>query len=207
VLVAGGLSPNGTTLATSELYDPSTGRFAPTQYPMSIGRAGFTLSELDGVVIAAGGCTGQCDDGSIVATTETYLPQYQEWISAPSMTSAREGARAVDLADGQLLVAGGEDGPYSIASSAETYTLPLLDGSPTQGPVGTEISVHGYGYYAFEKVHLTFDFAPVATVETRRDGSFTARLTIPSGSVGPHTITATGHRSQAQSSLLFEITG
>lgn len=207
VLVAGGFSTSGSSTATSELYDPSTGHFTLTTYPMSTGRAGFTLSALDGVVVAAGGCTGECFNGSIVASTELYLPQYQEWIPGPAMTSVRQDATATVLANGQLLVAGGRNGSFTITSSAETYTLPLLKESPQQGPVGTQVTLHGYGCYAFEKVRITFDFAPLATVETNKDGSFTATVTIPSGSIGAHTIRATGRKSFAQSSVVFEITG
>lgn len=207
VLVAGGFSTNGTATASSELYDPSTGVFTPTTYPMSIGRAGFTLSAFGGVVIAAGGCTGECLNGSIVGSTEMYLPEYQEWIPAPSMTSVRQDATATVLANGELLVAGGRDGAYTMASSAETYTLPLLKESPKQGPVGTQVTLHGYGCYAFEQVKITFDFAPLATAKTNKDGAFTATVTIPAGSAGTHTIRATGRKSFAQSIAMFQITG
>jgi hypothetical protein len=179
-----------------------------TETPMTVARANFTLSTMpDGTVIAVGGCSGACYDGSALASAEVYLPMYEDWTPVAAMPIVREGATATPMRNGQLLVTGGNDGRYSIYSSAETYTLPLLTGSPSQGPVGTQVTLHGHGLDAFENVRITFDFASIGSARTRSDGSFTATVTIPSSGVGQHPIRAQGRTSYGQATFEFQVTG
>jgi hypothetical protein len=91
--------------ATSELFDPPTGTFAPTGALASPIRwqPAWTVAS-DGAVIVAGG-----DDGSAVtlATVERYDPALGTWASAPSLLRSRAWARAAPLANGRVLVFGG----------------------------------------------------------------------------------------------------
>lgn len=118
VLVAGGYSCSsgcfsGTSRATAELYDPTTGTWAPTG-TMSRARYYHTVTLLaNGKVLAVGGAPG----GS--ATAELYDPSTGTWASTGSMSAPRYLHTATLLPNGKVLVAGGY-GPSSL-SSAELY--------------------------------------------------------------------------------------
>ena len=85
VLVAGGETPNqGDPLATSELYDATTGSWSLTLGQMNKPREGGTATLLtNGQVLATGGCIAECDTRQITSTTEIYDPSSGFW-SRPS---------------------------------------------------------------------------------------------------------------------------
>jgi N-acetylneuraminic acid mutarotase len=119
VLVAGGTVGSG-SLATAELYDPSTQTWAPTgSLPATRQSAAATLLD-DGDVLVVGG-TGS---GSFaLATAELYDPSTQTWSSAGSMSTGRLLGTATLLDDGDVLVTGGlGPGPdFGPTASAELY--------------------------------------------------------------------------------------
>jgi hypothetical protein len=68
VLITGGSNPS---LASAELYDPTTGVFSPAS-AMSSGRSNHTATRLlDGRVLIAGGDNGNISD-VVLDTAETY---------------------------------------------------------------------------------------------------------------------------------------
>ena len=206
VLVAGGVSPNGVPWTSSEVFDPTTDQYTTSVNPMSRGRAGFTLTLLPGGdVLAAGGCSMTCD-GTTSATTDLYLPQYNDWTPSGTMTVPRRDATATLMRDGEVLMIGGTDGGSTIYSSSETYSVPALAGHPDSGPVGTQVRIHGQGFYAFEKVQIRFDNAALGSARTGPGGGFVATVTIPSSGVGRHTIRAQGRTSFGQAMFEFEVT-
>src|ERR1700737_314314 len=87
---------------------------------MTIGRSGHTATLLaDGTVLVAGGETclyiadgGGCDGPGTTATAEIYDPKAARWSQTGSMVVSREGATAIRLANGKVLVAGGNSFPY-----------------------------------------------------------------------------------------------
>jgi N-acetylneuraminic acid mutarotase len=208
VLLAGGDAPSGGPLSTSELFDPATQTWSLTSGAMNMARDGHTATLLsNGVVLVAGGCTSVCDNRQITASSEIYNPADGYWFAAAPMTQARFAATATLLADGQVLVAGGND--YCCEPSfnnAELYTTTLLSANPNNGPVGQPVTLTGTGYFANEKVAVTWDGAKLASTRTTGHGDFTVAVTVPSTSVGIHTVTAIGQTSFAGAQDTFTVT-
>jgi hypothetical protein len=116
VLVAGGQN-GSTTLASAELYDPSSGVWSTTG-PLNTGRyqATATLLPNGRVLIVGGTVSGTAG----LTSAELYDPAAGTWTTTGSMASARVGHTAVLLSNGLVLVAGGIVGSTPI-SSAELY--------------------------------------------------------------------------------------
>lgn len=104
VLVAGGINAttNGcNTLASAELYNPSTGTWTATGN-MTTGRYSFVLTALpNGKVLAAGGTN--CGGGGLTSA-ELYNPTTGTWTATGSMTIGNETNWAVLLQNGEAFV-------------------------------------------------------------------------------------------------------
>ncbi len=123
VLLAGGYGyDNGGVLAAAELYNPTTGAWTYTG-SMNVPRTQPTITLLsDGRVLAAGGYDIVNNISVEHASSEIYDPTTETWTLTGSMSSPRYFHRAVLLADGKVLVSGGNGGPTSAtALSAELY--------------------------------------------------------------------------------------
>jgi hypothetical protein len=123
VLIAGGQSGQH-VLATAELYDPATGKFAPTG-SMSTPRRSATATRLaDGRVLVAGGVDGPVQGGpggtSFLAKAELYDPKTGKFTPTGSMTTAPVLETATLLGNGQVLVVGSGGASDSLAT-AELY--------------------------------------------------------------------------------------
>ena len=117
VLVAGGLDNNNNTLATAELFDPSTGTFSSTG-SMATSRASHTATLLaNGKVLVAGGCD---PSGNCTTTAELYDPVAGSFSATGSLGTARGAHTATLLQNGKVLIAGGNT-PGGEIASAELY--------------------------------------------------------------------------------------
>ena len=122
VLITGGVH-NSAPLNTAELFDPAPGTF--TSIPMISPRRVFAASQLPkGRILLAGGN----DASSTLSSTEMFDASLSSFTTSSSLTTARAYHTATQLADGKLLVAGGEidstrmpDGAQSFLSSAELF--------------------------------------------------------------------------------------
>jgi sugar lactone lactonase YvrE/N-acetylneuraminic acid mutarotase len=128
VLVAGGggalcfntCSP----LASTELYDPTSGRWLPSG-SMSQARMGHTASRLsDGRVLVVGGEGASTTvTAGPLASAEIFDPATSAWTATASMGNARVGHTATVLRSGKVLVEGGSSlNMYDFAiPSSELY--------------------------------------------------------------------------------------
>jgi Galactose oxidase, central domain/Kelch motif len=132
VLVVGGGDEGGEALNSAELYDPDGGSWTATG-AMTQGRYGHTATLLaNGKLLVAGGASPGDIHGEhrVLATAELYDPISGTWSATVSMREAHEYHTATLLANGKLLVAGGDSaGRYNgeALDSAELY-------DPSSGP-------------------------------------------------------------------------
>jgi len=119
VLIAGGFSfklgSGATTLASAEIYDPSTGTFTPTG-SMSVARQQHMAALLpNGKVLIAGGFST-----TSLVSAEVFDPVTGSFSITGDMMESRYVATATALSNGKVLVVGGLDGGV-FRSSAELY--------------------------------------------------------------------------------------
>lgn len=127
VLVAGGIgvcnSQVCNTLASAEIYSPTTGVWTPTGN-MTSPRIGHTATLLPGGrVLVTGGCpsTGLPCSAGIALGAEIYDPGTRKWTATGPMVNTRTDATAIRLLTGGVLVAGGLNGSGFSLSSAELF--------------------------------------------------------------------------------------
>jgi len=131
VLVAGGINASlGScgTLASAELYNPSTGTWTATG-SMTTGRYSFVLTALpNGEVLAAGGTN--CGGGGLTSA-ELYNPSTGTWTATGSMTVGNETNWAVLFQNGEVFVL--NDNLYH--PSTGTWTTTSQDPISAHAPV------------------------------------------------------------------------
>lgn len=122
ILFAGGVTKKR-TLASAELFEPNqgpSGSFVATG-SMTIARVGHTATVLtNGRVLIAGGGSKMFGARKIFASAELYNPSKGRFTNTGAMLEECTGHTATLLANGKVLVAGGDDGTTSL-STAELY--------------------------------------------------------------------------------------
>ena len=128
ILVVGGVGQDGVPApAPGELFDPATDTFSATAGPSSGSRVGLSATTLpDGRVLIAGGSRPDTDGVSVPsASAELFDPTTGTFRPTGHMTTARTVHTATLLADGRVLVIGGEsvdqDGAATSLASAEIF--------------------------------------------------------------------------------------
>jgi len=127
VLVAGGvvLPYPAPSLASAELYDPSTNAWSMAA-PMIESRTRHTATLLpDGRVLVVGGQRFDFHDGGLFpgrpTSAEIYDPKADRWSSTTPMGASRLAQTATQLPDGRVLVTGGLDDQGAALKSTEIY--------------------------------------------------------------------------------------
>ncbi len=128
VLIAGGMRRNQDFYKSAELYDPATGKFQPTG-EMNLRRVGHIAVLLpSGKVLIAGGWVGMGGTDS----AELYDPATGKFTAIASrMTTPRGRPSATLLANGDVLIAGGERRDNESLATAEIFHLKTLSFQPT----------------------------------------------------------------------------
>jgi hypothetical protein len=158
VLVLGG-SSNGQRAGgtveekSSEIYDPSTGRFTQVG-DMSSPRNKLGAALLpDGRVLVVGGQAGG-PFGARLATTEIFDPASGKFSAGPNMSAQRFKNRdgVVPLKNGQVLLTSGADQPELYDPTSNSFLLPAGDkldsfyfSTATLLPNGQVLVAGGYG--------------------------------------------------------------
>lgn len=120
VLVMGGVNVDGgsgsaLSLASAELYNPSTGTWSPTG-SMTVALVGPAATLLQsGEALVAGGtaiteCGSGCTEDDPTAVAQIYNPSTGKFTATGSMTYARGDTQLTLLQDGEALIAGSDDG-------------------------------------------------------------------------------------------------
>ncbi|MFG2695404.1 DUF6603 domain-containing protein [Kitasatospora sp. NPDC048407] len=109
VLVTGGTDTDGRALATVELLDPATLTWSATGPAMTDARTGHRAVLLKGgKVLVVGGALPTGGPDAALAHCELYDPVAATWTPTGSLLTARKGHQATLLADGRVLVTGGD---------------------------------------------------------------------------------------------------
>ncbi len=103
-----------------------------------------------------------------------------------------------DSAGAYTVVATGSDGGSDTASATFTITTPTITLTPSQGPVGSSVTVSGTGYSVNTAIGtITIAGGAIATQTctsqtTSATGTFSCTFSVPSVSAGAHTVTVSG---------------
>ncbi len=120
VLFAGGETPGGLT-ATAELYDPATRTIISTGN-MTSPRGGHSATLLqNGKVLIAGGGVPNSGVGPQTTSAELYDPATGIFTPTGSLHEPRTRHNALLLANGQVLIVGGERTDFAVVLTAELY--------------------------------------------------------------------------------------
>lgn len=127
VLITGGdvsfYTSSGQSLASAEIFDPSTGTFTATGN-MTVPRESHTATLLSsGKALITGGSDGTLGytpTTTLYASSETFDPSTGQFTAAGMMTTQRDWQTASLLASGKVLVAGGE-GPIQTEATADLF--------------------------------------------------------------------------------------
>ncbi len=124
VLIAGGYYL-GVVTASTELYDPATETFTPTQGAMTTERYYHSATLLpDGRVVVVGGVGA---DGNALSSAELWDPVTGVFTPTTGLlTGARFQHAAIGLSDGRVLVAGGTT-PRNDSSAVAINTAEIYD--------------------------------------------------------------------------------
>ena len=132
VLIVGGVS-RGRVVATTEIFDPRTGRFERgPRLDVPRSKAGsVTLG--DGRVLVVGG-EADVDGARTLATTEIYDPRTNRFVAGPVMRHPRVklAGALVRFGDGDVLVAGGGAAPELL--DRRTGRFRVVRGTPGGTP-------------------------------------------------------------------------
>jgi N-acetylneuraminic acid mutarotase len=166
VLVTGGGGSSG-PLSSAELYDRATNSWSFTG-SMNVARAFHTATLLpDGRVLVAGGMTL---GGAALYSAEVYDPKTATWSYVGSMLGSAPDGRAMHsatlLADGRVLVAGGQADVGTLVSNVEIFD-PQTNAWSDADPLPVARSTHKATLMKDGNVFLTggYRLGPTATVD------------------------------------------
>jgi hypothetical protein len=142
VLIAGGYAYGDGSLGSATLYDPVADAFHPTgALTTARGTSTATLLRDGRVLVVGGGPTAWNHPDPFLKSAELYDPATGTFANAGSMATPREGHTATLLADGRVLIAGGNDVNGHAVESAEVFD-PVTDAFTATGSMTTARGYH-----------------------------------------------------------------
>jgi len=121
ILVTGGYSASNTVLSSVEVYDPVANTWT-TKASMSTARHFHKATLMpDGKVLVTGGAGTSASSPSYLNSVEVYDPVANTWTSKASFTTARYRHISILMADGKILLAGGQTGSGTYTNTAYVY--------------------------------------------------------------------------------------
>jgi hypothetical protein len=132
-------SPSNCT-PISEIYDSSVGpngTFTATQAPIPFGQGSTATLLANGQVLFAGGGTETNTITLPSSDAGLYDPSNDSYVATSSLTTPRDGATAVLLGGGDVLISGGSDDAGNVLASAEIYDPTASAFQPTTQPMTT----------------------------------------------------------------------
>jgi hypothetical protein len=128
VLIAGGIDgEDGSVLDEAEIFDPARGTFQETPEWMLCSASHHAAALLgDGRVLLTGGSyTSPPPEAGLneqeIACAEIFDPRSDTWSPAPPMSTPRSRQAALTLANGSVLVVGGESAVNEWLGTGEVY--------------------------------------------------------------------------------------
>jgi hypothetical protein len=150
ILVVGGIDPTIATgdqaLASCEIYDPATGLWSAAASLSRPRNASVSVLLKNGNVLTTGGTqfvkSGTGTVISYLLSTEIYDPIADAWTAGPPMLSAHVGHTATALANGEVLIAGGQANLATVSGDGEIFSDAGL-ACTTSAQCGTGFCVDG----------------------------------------------------------------
>jgi hypothetical protein len=123
VLVAGAELAPDLLIASTELYDPATGRWTATGNMLTARWQQFAVGLPDGGALVAGGYGAVSPTKEAIQdSVELFSQETGTWRAGPLLLVARaQGGAAAMLRTGSVLLAGGDGGGDHMLASAEVY--------------------------------------------------------------------------------------
>ena len=129
----------------TELYNPASGKWTLTGSTTVLHENGSATLLANGEVLLAGGTDLPDGNNNLTAGAELFNPSKGQWSTTGSMPSVRAYQAAVLLANGEVLVVGGEDSSISSLASAELY-------NPATGTWQPTASMHASRWLPFAQL-------------------------------------------------------
>jgi N-acetylneuraminic acid mutarotase len=130
--------PDYSNSSSCEFYTPEDNTFAASKAKLRTGRIAFTASLMrNGKVLVCGGYNGFFD----LRTTEIYDPVTDSFSNGPQMVNKRSGHTATVLADGRILITGGDCG-------ARSHSTEIYDPETNSFSMGQTMGAAGYSHYS-----------------------------------------------------------
>lgn len=204
VLVAGGEDERGDSMTSAEVWDPATGSWSEVG-SLLVPHHNETNSAVtlrSGRVLLAGGSNSRAEGSGILSdATQVFDPRTNTWALGQRLPEGRNDHLVIAVADGRVLVAGGQiwrdetspPNPTSTVATASTAIYDPRHGSWSNGPSmhaaranAAAVTLDDGTVFVTGGIHLAVDGAYLAEQRVER---FTSTATIP----GPRR----GHLSRA----------
>jgi hypothetical protein len=129
-------------------------------------------------------------DNNVIGMTTVWnlLPGEYRWLSFQwNTTGVAKGAYTI-RAEADVVPEETDTADNTYIDGIVTVFVPRISISPTSGPVGTKVTVKGYGFPPGAGAYLTFDDNLIGIIYIDAYGNFTASFSVPFSEAGLHSV-------------------